>query len=419
MADPLPFPPEANAKGLETGTPRRRGGGNVEIPATPPGDFQAAVGTVEILTGFPRFPRPRHFHGPFIQTTRHFCLWYAVQDSVAIAGKEIMRKRTLEEAHPDLAAQWHPTKNGALTPADVSPGSRTVAWWICFHDHEWSTSVGNRLRHGCPYCAGMKVDKEKSLAVRFPEIAAQWHLTRNGNRTPAQFLCGSGKKAWWRCARGHEWNTSIYNRAIGRGCPYCAGKYVTPEKSLAARFPKVAAQWHPEKNGALTPRDVLPHSSRKVRGTRCPYCASRQVNEHNSLQALFPSVARQWHSERNGTLTPADVLPAANRKVWWQCTEGHEWQTTPNMRTTRGTGCPYCAGMKTVFEESLAGLFPAIAAEWHPVANGRRLPGEVSPGSNRRAWWLCPHGHAYQSTIRTKVKGAGCPICMQSRTPVE
>jgi hypothetical protein len=135
------------------------------------------------------------------------------------------------------------------------------------------------------------------------------------------------------------------------------------------------------------------------------------VNENNSLQARFPLVARQWHPDRNGSLTPADVLPAANRKIWWRCEHGHEWQTSPNMRTTRGTGCPYCAGMKVVFEKSLAAIFPAIAAEWHPALNQPRTPGEVPPHSNRRVWWLCPHGHAYQSTVFNKVKSAGCPVC--------
>ena len=86
------------------------------------------------------------------------------------------------------------------------------------------------------------------------------------------------------------------------------------------------------------------------------------------------------------------------------------------MRTTRGTGCPYCTGMKVVFEKSLAALFPAIATEWHPTLNRLYQPSEVAPHSNRRVWWLCPHGHAYQTTIRNKVKGAGCPVCLQRRS---
>jgi len=348
------------------------------------------------------------------------------------SGKYLSPERSLACRFPELAAQWHPTKNGFLTPADVFAGSSKVAWWICSRGHEWTAVVGSRRYNGCPYCGGTYVAPENSLAARHPELVAQWHPTKNGSLLPSRFLCGSQKKAWWRCEHGHEWLASIITRTSGRGCPYCAGLRVTPEKSLARRYPALARQWHPDKNGKLTPWDVSPKSAKKVwwrchlghewethvghrvRGNRCPYCARRRVNEHNNLQALFPQVARQWHPEKNGSLTPADVLPATNRKVWWRCAEGHEWRTTPNMRTTRGTGCPYCTGMKVVFEKSLAAIFPAIAAEWHPTLNQRRVPGEVSPHSNRRVWWLCPHGHAYPSTIRNKVKGSGCPDCQQT-----
>ena len=30
----------------------------------------------------------------------------------------IMKKKSLAETHPEVAKQWHPTKNGNLTPFD-------------------------------------------------------------------------------------------------------------------------------------------------------------------------------------------------------------------------------------------------------------------------------------------------------------
>lgn len=43
--------------------------------------------------------------------------------------------KTLAEAFPDIAAEWHPTKNGGLKPTDVTPGSERSVWWICEKRH--------------------------------------------------------------------------------------------------------------------------------------------------------------------------------------------------------------------------------------------------------------------------------------------
>lgn len=59
--------------------------------------------------------------------------------------------------HPELSKQWHPTRNGDLTPADVTTESNRVVWWQCEKGHEWSASVNSRTKGtGCPYCATKK-----------------------------------------------------------------------------------------------------------------------------------------------------------------------------------------------------------------------------------------------------------------------
>jgi hypothetical protein len=37
-----------------------------------------------------------------------------------------------------------------------------------------------------------------------------------------------------------------------------------------------------------------------------------------------------------------NVTSSANKKVWWQCSIGHEWEATVNNRSSKGSGCPYC-----------------------------------------------------------------------------
>lgn len=63
----------------------------------------------------------------------------------------------LATVEPELAAEWHPTLNGALTPEMVTAGSSRQVWWQCPQGHVWRTRVDTRAgrqRSGCPVCAG-------------------------------------------------------------------------------------------------------------------------------------------------------------------------------------------------------------------------------------------------------------------------
>ena len=63
------------------------------------------------------------------------------------------REYNLAVTHPAIADQWHPTKNGSLTPHDFTPGSEHKAWWICDKGHEWESVIKNRTSGtGCPEC---------------------------------------------------------------------------------------------------------------------------------------------------------------------------------------------------------------------------------------------------------------------------
>jgi len=43
--------------------------------------------------------------------------------------------------------------------------------------------------------------------------------------------------------------------------------------------------------------------------------------------------------------------------------------------------------------------YPEIVSEWHPTKNGELKPDEVTHGSHKKVWWLCPKGHPYDSCI--------------------
>jgi hypothetical protein len=77
-------------------------------------------------------------------------------------------------------------------------------------------------------------------------------------------------------------------------------------------------------------------------GNGCPFCANQRVSATNSLAARFPKLAREWHPTKNRSLTPHDVVAGTNRRVWWRCAFGHAWQAAVSSRSGNGTGCPEC-----------------------------------------------------------------------------
>ena len=230
------------------------------------------------------------WRGPIANRIRHGCPF--------CKGRRLCRSNSLAVVAPEVAAQWHPRKNGRLRPRDVFHRSGRIVWWKCdaAPDHEWRTAVVNRqkLGPGCPFCSGKWLAPSDSLLARFPAVAAQWHRRKNGRLRPNDVHPGTNRHVWWKCAASpdHQWRADIRVR---------------------------------------------------VRYPRCPFCAGRRVSVTNSLAKLFPKVAREWHKTRNRG-TPANVLAAAKDLAWWRCALGHEWRLAIRERTARGRACPVCAG---------------------------------------------------------------------------
>jgi very-short-patch-repair endonuclease/predicted pyridoxine 5'-phosphate oxidase superfamily flavin-nucleotide-binding protein len=276
------------------------------------------------------------------------------------SGRKVNDDNCLQTINPNLAKEWHPTKNENLTPRDITAGSQKKVWWQCLKGHEWESAVSGRSNgQGCPYCSGNKVNDDNCLQTINPNLAKEWHPTKNGSLTPKQITAGSNKKVWWQCSKGHEWESTVYKRNNKCGCPYCGGK--------------------------------------------------RTSNE-NCLQTVNPNLAKEWHPNKNGILTPRDVTAGSHKKVWWQCSKGHEWEATVNNRNN-GSNCSYCIGKKASDENCLQNIDPSLAKEWHFTKNGSLTPKDVTVGSNKKVWWQCSRGHEWDARIADRNNGHGCPVC--------
>lgn len=206
------------------------------------------------------------------------------------------KKGSTNLAFSDLVAQWHPGKNSGVLPSDVKPNSHKKAWWMCSQGHEWEAAVYSRTQgSGCPVCAGRKPGEDNVLSVVRPELAKQWHPSKNGDLLPSDVTVGSRKKVWWKGECGHEWVTLVCYRTAGTGCPFCHGK---------------------------------------------------AVGSDNSLATLFPGLSQEWHPKKNGEMTPDCVTAGSSKKVWWICKNGHTWVATVSSRK-KGAGCPHCSKKKS------------------------------------------------------------------------
>ena len=169
-------------------------------------------------------------------------------------------------------------------PRTVTAGSRQKLPWKCAYGHCWTTSADKRTSgQGCPYCGNKSVMPGfNDLATTHPALAAEavdWD--------PSTLTAGSDKKVAWRCLKGHEWKAVVYSRAIGRGCPICAGRQV--------------------------------------------------LVGFNDLRTIHPDIA----AEATGW-DPATVTAVSGEIRLWRCGEGHEWKARVANRRN-GSGCPVCA----------------------------------------------------------------------------
>ncbi|MBQ2237358.1 MAG: hypothetical protein II317_04565 [Clostridia bacterium] len=349
----------------------------------------------------------------------------------------IKGENDLQTINPALSKEWHYEKNNGLTPSDVMPNSDKKVWWKCSKGHEWEATIINRNKGtGCPYCASQKILRGyNDLQTVNPDLAKEWNYNKNFGLTPMDVMPNSGKKVWWKCANGHEWQATIAHRNDGSDCPYCSGRYViTGENDLKTINPDLANEWNYKRNGGLKPAHFLANSHEKVwwkcssghewqatidsrnTGRGCPYCASQKILKgYNDLLTINPTLAKEWNHEKNDKLTPSDVMPNSNKKVWWKCSNGHEWQAMVSSRN-KGACCPYCSGRNAIKgENDLQTVNPTLAKEWNYEKNNGLTPMDVLPNSGKNVWWKCSEGHEWQARIADRNKGRGCPICRKTK----
>lgn len=212
--------------------------------------------------------------------------------------------------------------------------------------------------------------KSDSVAVCYPNVAEEWDIEKNNGMTPDNFASNSHVKVWWRCKSDHSWMAEIASRtSSGRGCPYCAGQ-----------------------------KNIIGVNDLET------WC------KNNNEELLS-----EWNYDKNSVL-PSEIAFSSNVKVWWKCTQGHEWQALIGNRV-HGNGCPECFRTKKIrYNISLAEWCKetnnhTLLNEWNYEKNGFFTPDMLSKGSHKKVWWKCAEGHEWQAVIKSRTYNHGCPYC--------
>ena len=471
------------------------------------------------------------------QTSREICHWVCVScghkwtssafsrlnarsDCPSCALRERSRRRLLKVGclatnFPDISKEWDKRKNPSdLLPTDILPTVKTKVWWRCAQcDNSWLAKVESRtnMGAGCPVCALKRqgasrrltaVKSTGSLSLTHPDIASEWHPTKNKQLTAEKITGAYGRKVWWRCPKGHDYQARPQNRTYGNtGCPLCRPQTSLLEIRILSELEALIGQchwrhkingyeidiwspslmlgvevdgypWHLGKEKAdkqkslviselggrlihirheLLPKicesDIFFSGRTPVKQTtdklvesiarlgyvaidRCrEYLKSEQfinVDRYNeitswlpnpepekSLAYLRPDLALEWLVEDNFPNTPASVTTGSSLKVKWRCPKGHVWAATVSNRARLNSGCPQCSGLKASAQNN-ASNDPSLKALWDSEKNKFDL-NELTPKSKRIVWWKCSRGHSFSMSPGQLTKAYSCPVCTNRR----
>jgi len=151
-------------------------------------------------------------------------------------------------------------------------------------------------------------------------------------------------------------------------------------------------------------------------GQNCSYCAGKKVGLSNCLATKNPELTKEWHSTKNGKLTPYDVTANSGKKIWWQCSKNpkHEWDDFISNRN-KSINCPYCSHERPSEDYNLLKDNPELCEEWDYKKN-KKKPEEYTPGSGEYVYWKCKEcGHEWYAQINSRNRGIGCPECNKSK----
>lgn len=202
-----------------------------------------------------------------------------------------VKKNSIVSYLPEVVKEWDYEKNGLINPEFVSHGSSHEYSWICSKGHSYIRSPKKRsLGYGCPICQDYRYLKgHNDFCTKYPQFISLWDTQKN-DISPDAIKYTNADIYWWKCDKGHSYQTKISQIVKYGGCIVCAGRLTALVKGV------------------------------------------------NDLVTVFPGTAAEWDYEKNSSL-PDDYFAKSNKSVFWKCNIcGGSWES----RIYKRTNCPHC-----------------------------------------------------------------------------
>ena len=221
------------------------------------------------------------------------------------------KKDSLLDLMPSIVEIWDKEKNGDLTPDMFSKCSEKQIWVICKRcGKSFQSKVKDiylRRTMKCSDCAHYRLKKGiNDFKTKYPNLALEYDYKKNNRKLEDLELGESKEKYWWKCSKcGNEWKASIASRIKSIYCPKCASPVGAKTRTL------------------------------------------NKIKKEGSLATNYPDIAKEWHPTKNGNLTPTEMTCKNKKIIWWKCSKcGYEWQNSVALRTKGFGRCKNCEAKK-------------------------------------------------------------------------
>ena len=351
------------------------------------------------------------------------------------SGRKLSAENNLAVTSPLFLKEWHPLKNGYLTPSDVHPRGKNRIWWLCDKGHEWLASVVLRDRGtNCPYCAGKKPSAEYNLAIKHLHLVSEWNAEKNKPLTPNNITPGSKIKIWWQCAYQHEWQAAVHTRVNGHNCPKCNIRSSRLEIRIYCELKRIFKEvWWQEKIHKREIDVYVPHLKLGIEIDGFYWHQSDERKKTDQAKEIIlgdNGIALIRVVDDRLEINESNSIPYVNNEnhfnvivrlltfIKFKLKLNHadiknidEYILTKQYQNEAEYNSTVSALPAPQMKRSIASN-PDLLKEWHPSKNSYH-PAQLSYGSRIKVWWQCGLNHEWEATpnSRTRPQGTGCPYC--------
>lgn len=257
---------------------------------------------------------------------------------------KVKTEKSLSYNYPEIAKEWHSTKNGSILPSMVSAGTRAKFWWQCSTcGYEWETTVLSRTgktHSRCPKCSHHLTRSNDEFLDELARI--------NPTIQPLEHFKNMEWKICCRCSVcNNEWKVEPIKLLNKRGCPKCAiTNRCLSNEDVQKKIDKVRDNIKVIKYTGLNYQGEFfcnrcgmsfsALSKSVIQGHyNCPNCSKTRKLSNKEFLNRLRSI--------NPFIIPLEDYQNMITKIQVRCLVcGHEWLVKPKSLIHSKTGCPSC-----------------------------------------------------------------------------